>query len=206
MTALHTPTYAPTLRGDAMLLTHGAEGTERLVGAALLLDAVLGGLLDVEGPYVVGGPERAEGPLTAELRARVLAGPPESPRAWIERCALMAPTRVAAELVAAGVAAPLERRFQRRFTLSVDARAEAAARTRAAQDPVLGMLVGGWTLPPATHTLPPAVQVVLAQAIRSSAIASKTWTYASTDSSSWVTESVHSSSRPGVMKMPRFML
>ena len=42
--------------------------------------------------------------------------------------------------------------------------------------------------------------------VSSSAIASNTWTYVSTDASSWVTDSVHSSSRPGVMKMPRFML
>jgi hypothetical protein len=37
------PTYAPSMRGDAMLLTHGRAGTERLISAALLLDAVLGG-------------------------------------------------------------------------------------------------------------------------------------------------------------------
>ena len=91
----------------------------------------------------------------AELRARVMSGPPESPRAWIDRAALFAPGKVAAELVAAGVASPLERRFARRFTLSVDARAEAAARERAEQDPVLGALLQSWPLPPATHTLPP---------------------------------------------------
>ena len=61
-------------------------------------------------------------------------------------------TKVAAELVAAGIASPLERRFARRFTLSVDARAEAAARRRAEQDPVLGSLLQNWPLPPATHT------------------------------------------------------
>ena len=102
----------------------------------------------------------------AELRARVMSGPPESPRTWIERAALFAPTKVAAELVAAGVASPLERRFARRFTLSVDARAEAAARRRAEQDPVLGSLLQNWPLPPATHTMPPVVQAILAQAGR----------------------------------------
>jgi hypothetical protein len=195
-----------TLRGDAMLLTHGGEGTDRLIAAALLLDAVLGGQLEIEDGYLVAGAERAESPLVAELRARVMTGPPESPHAWIERAALFAPARTAAELIAAGAASPLERRFRRRFTLSVDARAEAAARERLAHDPVLAALMGAGPLPPATHTLPPAVQAILAYDINSSAIDSKTWTYASTDASSWVTDRVHSSSRPGVMKIPRFML
>ena len=44
------------------------------------------------------------------------------------------------------------------------------------------------------------------QAVSSRAISSNAATYASMASFVWVTESVHSSSRPGVMKMPRFML
>jgi hypothetical protein len=153
-----------TIRADAMLLTHGGEGTDRLIGAALLLDAALGGQIDIERGCIVDGGERAESPLVAELRARVMSGPPETPRAWIDRAALFAPARIAAELVAAGVAAPLERRFARRFTLSVDARAEAAARDRASRDPVLGALLHAWPLPPALHTFPPVVQAILAQA------------------------------------------
>src|SRR6476659_6372172 len=97
-------TYAPSLRGDAMLLTHGREGSERLIGAALLLDAILDGHLDVaplaaerrrdgyeafgarmDRRRVIAGPERADHPLLAELRARVLEGPPDTPRGWIER-------------------------------------------------------------------------------------------------------------------------
>jgi hypothetical protein len=152
-----------TIRADAMILTHGREGTDRMIGTALLLDAALGGQIDIERGCLVDGGERAESPLVAELRARVMTGPPESPRAWIERTALFAPTKVAAELVAAGIAAPLERRFARRFTLSVDARAEAAARDRASRDPVLGALLQTWPLPPALHTLPYAVQAILAQ-------------------------------------------
>ncbi|HEX6024014.1 MAG TPA: GPP34 family phosphoprotein [Solirubrobacter sp.] len=152
-----------TIRADAMLLTHGREGTDRMIGAALLLDAALGGQIDIERGYLVDGGERADSPLVAELRARVMSGPPESVSAWIDRAALFAPRKVAAELVAAGVAAPLERRFARRFTLSVDARAEAAARARADRDPVLGALLQSWPLPPATHTLPPAVQAILAR-------------------------------------------
>ena len=144
---MNAVTYVPSLRGDAMLLTHGREGTERLVGAALLLDAVLGGYIDVAPPAperrrdgyeafgvrmdrrrVIAGPERAEDPLLAELRARVIAGPPDTPRGWIARAAGFAPHRIAADLVGAGVATPHERRFQR--GVSIDARAEAAARDR----------------------------------------------------------------------------
>ena len=78
----------------------------------------------------------------------------------------MTPLLTLAGPVPAGVASPLERRFARRFTLSVDARAEAAARRRAEQDPVLGCLLQTWTLPPSTHTMPPVVQAILAQAGR----------------------------------------
>jgi hypothetical protein len=45
--------------------------------------------------------------------------------------------RVACELIAAGHAVPLESRFQRHFTLSVDARAEADARARIADAPAI---------------------------------------------------------------------
>ena len=44
------------------------------------------------------------------------------------------------------------------------------------------------------------------QEVRSRAISSKTRTNWSQSSTVWVTESVHSSSRPGVMNTPRFML
>jgi hypothetical protein len=183
---MSTLTYVPTLRGDAMLLTHGREGTERLIGAALLLDGVLGGHLDVttlaverrrderhafgsrlERRRIVAGPERAEEPLMAELRARVLAGPPDSPRGWIEKAALFAPTRVAAEIVATGAASPLERRFQRGFTLSVDARAEAAARERLDTTPALAAAFYAYglatpALPPVTSWLPAAAVAIIA--------------------------------------------
>jgi Golgi phosphoprotein 3 GPP34 len=195
MTAL---TYVPSLRGDAMLLTHGRAGTERLIGAALLLDGMLGGQLDVApltaerrrdgyeafgprmdrrrdgydafGPRmdrrrVIAGPDRADDPVLAELRARVLAGPPDSPRGWIDRTAQFAPQRIAAELVAAGVASPHERRFQR--GVSVDARAEAAARDRLDANPALAAALfacGHLTpaLPPVTSWLPAAAVAVIA--------------------------------------------
>jgi hypothetical protein len=163
-----------TIRGDAMLLTHGREGTDQLIGAALLLDAALGGQIDVERGCLVDGGQRAESPLVAELRARVMSGPAEPPRAWIDRAALFAPRKVAAELVYAGVAAPLEKRFARHFTLSIDARAEAAARDRASRDPILGALLQNWPLPPATHTLPPAVQAILAQ-VNQAAVVAYAW-------------------------------
>ena len=44
------------------------------------------------------------------------------------------------------------------------------------------------------------------QEVRSRAISSNTRTNWSQSSKVWVTDSVHSSSRPGVMKTPRFML
>jgi hypothetical protein len=104
----------------------------------------------------------------AELRARVLGGPPASPHEWIVRAAAFAPHRIACELIAEGFAAPLRPRFQRQFTLSVDARAEADARGRIASDAALaGLLyaVGlptGDPLPPATFALPDAARAVLA--------------------------------------------
>jgi hypothetical protein len=181
MTAL---TYVPTLRGDAMLLTHGSDGSERLVGAALLLDAILGGHLDIaplaaerrrdgyeafgvrmDRRRVIAGPERAEDPLLAEVRARVLAGPPDTPRGWIDRMALFAPSRVAAELVSAGVASPHERRFRR--GVSVDAHAEAAARERLESNPGLAAAfyavgMAACALPPITQLVSPAVVAVIA--------------------------------------------
>ncbi len=111
-----------------MLLTRGRAGTERLLAVALLLDAVLGGQLDLAPtrPHLVAGPELADvPPLLADLRARVLESPAASPHVWIERAAVFAPARVAIELITAGAAEPLPRRFQRHFTLSVDALAEA---------------------------------------------------------------------------------
>src|SRR4051812_17510203 len=174
MTALLN--YVPSLRGDAMLLTHGREGTERLIAAALLLDGILGDHLDVTPPAperrregiepfgarldrrrVVAGPVVPDAPLLAELRERVLTTP-DSARGWVERAAKFAPTRTAAELVAAGAAAP----HAGRFTLSVNARAEAGARDRAATSAPLAALLPAWPLPPSTHTLPPAARAILA--------------------------------------------
>jgi len=164
-----------SLSSDATLLTRGRDA--HVIAAALLLDEILAGELDVELGCVDGEP-------VAD---------------WIDRYSRIAPQRIMADLVREGLATP------RRFSLAIDPRAEASARLRAEHDTILGALLQAKPLPPATHTLPPAVQAVL-YAMRSSAIASKTWTYASTAASSWVTLSVHSSSRPGVMKMPRFML
>ena len=163
-----------SLRTDVTLLTHGGGGL--VVGAATLLDGVLEGSLDVlEGRRVVAGSERASAPLLAELRARVLGGPPASPHEWIVRAAGFAPHRIACELIAAGVASPLGTRFQRQFTLSVDARAEAAARGRIASDPALAGLLyvaglpTGDPLPPATFTLPDAARTIL-QTLRNASV------------------------------------
>src|SRR4051794_16278560 len=143
LVALDRPAPArPDLRTDTMLLTHGRAGTEPLIATALLIDAVRSGHLDVlEGRRVTAGRSKTDAPpLLADLRARVLASPPASPLGWIERSAEFAPPRVAAELVCAGLAMPLSPRFRRTFTLSVDAPAEAAARTRIKTDAALTVL------------------------------------------------------------------
>ena len=157
------------LRADAMLLTHGRAGTEPLLAAALLVDAVRSGHLAVfEGRRIVAGPSAAEPQLLADLRARVVGAVPGSPLDWIERTAEFVPERIAAELVGAGIAMPLSPRFGRRFTLSVNARAEAAARGRIATDPALAVLLytcghpTGDPLPPPAHALPEAERAILA--------------------------------------------
>jgi len=106
LVTLHRPA-APAgaeLRTDVMLLTHGRAGTEPLIGAALLIDAVRSGHLDVlEGRRVVAGRTSAdEPPLLADLRARVLAAAPAPPYHWLERTAEYAPHRIATELVVLG--------------------------------------------------------------------------------------------------------
>jgi hypothetical protein len=158
------------LRTDAMLLTRCRPGSEPLIAAALLIDAVRAGHLDVlEGRRVVAGRHTAgEPPLLADLRARVLTAAPGSPLMWIERTASFAPHRIATELVAAGLAMPLSQRFQRQFSLSVDAHAEVAARARITRDPALAVLLytcgfpTGDPLPPCTHSLAPAERAILA--------------------------------------------
>jgi hypothetical protein len=174
-------TYSPSIRGDAMLLTHGREGTERMIAAALLIDAVLAGAIDLtiiadrhtprrslfERRRLTAGQKRTDAPAPiSDLRERVRTGPADTPAGWIDRATTFAPAATAAELVAAGAAAPLT---QCRFTLSIDARAESAARARIPENPALaGVLhAAGLThltgfLPPATHVLPPAAKAILA--------------------------------------------
>ena len=99
-------TYVPSVRGDAMLLTHGRKGAAEdllLVSAAVILDGALGGHIDVTGRGVLGlerrrvvaGPELPGAPLLmAELRDRVLVGTPDDPWGWFERAAVFALARV----------------------------------------------------------------------------------------------------------------
>jgi hypothetical protein len=138
--------YVPTVRGDAMLLTHGRKGTAEdllLVSASVLLDGALGGHIDVVGRRwagigrrrVVAGAETPDAPLLmAELRLRVLNATPEDPRVWLDRAARFALERVSAELAGAGVITPLRlsgaRRLLRHDTLIVADSAEDAARGR----------------------------------------------------------------------------
>jgi hypothetical protein len=162
------PTYAPSVRGDAMLITHGRQGSERLLAAALLLDAVLGGHLDLapDRPHLLAGSGLAD---AAPLLANVLDAPPALPQRWIERAAALAPAGIAIELIAAGTAEPLARRFQRHFTLSVDANAEAQARQRLLDPSSPALAAAMWAcggfrvlrLPPPLHTLPPAARAIL---------------------------------------------
>ena len=60
-------TYVPSVRGDAMLLTHGRKGTAEdllLASASVVLDGALGGHIDVVGRKLLGVERR-----------RVVAGP-----------------------------------------------------------------------------------------------------------------------------------
>lgn len=139
-------TYVPSVRGDAMLLTHGRKGTPAdrlLAGAAVVLDGALGGhigvtgraWLGVERRRVVAGPSASDAPLVlADLRLRVLDGPPDGPWGWFERTGELALERVSAELAGAGVTTPLRlsraRRTFRHDTLIVSESAEFAARER----------------------------------------------------------------------------
>jgi hypothetical protein len=139
-------TYVPSVRGDAMLLTHGRKGTAAdllLAGASVVLDGALGGHIDVVGRRflgierrrVVAGAEVSDAPLLmAELRERVLASPPDDPWGWFDRAAVFALERVSAELAGGGVTTPLRlsraRRLFRHDTLIVSESAELAARDR----------------------------------------------------------------------------
>jgi Golgi phosphoprotein 3 GPP34 len=139
-------TYVPSVRGDAMLLTHGRKGTAEdllLVSASVVLDGALGGHIDVVGRRflgierrrVVAGPEQPGAPLLmAELRSRVLEGTPDDPWGWFDRAAVFALERVSAELAGADVTTPLKlssaRRRLRHDTLIVSESAERAARRR----------------------------------------------------------------------------
>ncbi len=164
------PRYQPSVRGDAMLLTHGGAGTERLIAVSLLLDAVLTGQLDVDRSQLVAGPELEDAPpLLSDLRDRVLDAAPASPRAWIARTTEFASAAVEIELITAGVAEPLPRRFQRDFTLSFDAHAEAEARARLADPSSPALAAALWAcggfralrFPPCQHALPPAARAIL---------------------------------------------
>ena len=139
-------TYVPSVRGDAMLLTHGRKGTAEdllLAGASVILDGALGGHIDVAGRKLLGverrrvvaGPEISDAPLLlAELRERVLDSAPDDPWGWFDRAAEFALERVSAELAGAGVTTPLRlsrgRRTFRHETLIVAESAELAARER----------------------------------------------------------------------------
>lgn len=138
--------YLPSVRGDALLVTHGRFGAVEdllLISAAVVLDGVLGGHLEVTRSRRVGVDRRQVGPgaavpgapaLMADLRERASAVAGDTPWGWFERAAVFAPGRVVEELIAAGVAAPapptaLQRMF-RHATLRVEPQAEAAARER----------------------------------------------------------------------------
>jgi hypothetical protein len=139
-------TYVPSVRGDAILLTHGRKGAAEdllLAGAAVIVDGALGGHIEISGRKLLGverrrvaaGPEVAGAPLLmAELRERVLAATPDDPWGWFDRAAVFALERVSAELDAAGVTTPLRlsrgRRLFRHDTLLVSESAETAARER----------------------------------------------------------------------------
>jgi hypothetical protein len=142
-------TYAPTVRGDALLLSggrRGAPGDTLVLAAAVVLDGALHGLIDVTGARrlgidrrrVVPGPRAAKPDtpaLLADLRSRVERASPGTPWDWYERAAVFAFDRVSDELADAGAiertAPPWWRRVIRyRAVRIVDASAAAAAAER----------------------------------------------------------------------------
>ena len=59
-------TYVPSVRGDAMLLTHGRKGTAEdllLAGASVVLDGALGGHIDWSGASSSGSSAGASSPV-----------------------------------------------------------------------------------------------------------------------------------------------
>ena len=121
-----------------MLLTHGHAADLEILCAAVLLDGVLGGHVEIAGRRVLGvdrrrvvpGAEQPDAPrLMGDLRRRAGTASPAGPGAWLERLASIAHARVAAELEATG--AILEVRHARvADALWVTERAEAGARER----------------------------------------------------------------------------
>jgi hypothetical protein len=140
--------YVPSVRGDALLLTHGRTGAADdllLISAAVVLDGVLGGHIDVTGTRRVGLDRRRIAPgaavpgapkLMADLRERAIAVGGDTPWGWFERASLFALRRASDELIGAGVAEPFVPsdvyRLFRHDTLRVQWEAEAAARDRLA--------------------------------------------------------------------------
>jgi hypothetical protein len=151
-------TYVPSVRGDAMLLTHGRKGAADdllIASASVMLDGALGShvtitgrkLLGFERRRVVPGLEFPDAPpLMAELRSRVLDSAPDDPWGWFDRAAVFALDRIAAELDACGLTTPLRlsraRRSFRHETLIVSETAESEAHER-----VLTALAGRGTPP-----------------------------------------------------------
>jgi hypothetical protein len=150
--------YVPSVRGDAMLLTHGRKGAAEdllIAGASVVLDGALGGHLEITGRRLLGferrrvvaGPEVPGAPLLmAELRSQVLVSAPGDPWSWFDRAAVFAVDRIAAELGACDLTTPLRlsraRRVFRHETLIVSDSAEAAAFER-----LLDALAGHGTAP-----------------------------------------------------------
>jgi hypothetical protein len=138
--------YVPSVRGDAMLLTHGRKGAaqDRLIaGASVMLDGALGWHVSITGRKLLGFDRRrvvagldlpGAPPLMHELRSRVLDAAPDAPSGWFDRTAGFALDGIAAELAACDLTTPLRlsraRRVFRHETLIVSESAEAAALER----------------------------------------------------------------------------
>ena len=160
-------TYVSSVRGDALLLTHGRTGAAEdllLISSAVILDGVLGGHIDVTGNRRLGlerrriapGPAIAGAPaLMAHLREQAIAVAGDTPWGWFERAAVYAGKRASDELIGAGVAEralpdPMFRLF-RHTTLRVHPEIEAAARERLAD------VLTGRQAPPAAIALASAL-------------------------------------------------
>jgi hypothetical protein len=120
-----TPPTAPAVRFDVVLLREGRRGTYEdtlAVAGAVLMDAALAQVIEVTGRKTLGidrrrvgvGPGEPPDALLEDLRRRVEAVKPDTPKGWYERIAVYGEDAVALELIEAGTVRALDVPFYKR--------------------------------------------------------------------------------------------